>query len=103
MQGYKGALYENLAADFFNKMGRKLYYFHKNSGLEIDFVIRYQGKATLVEVKATNGYAKSLKTILAQPERYHVTQGIKLADTQLSRNGQVLNLPFYMGFLLTEV
>ena len=103
MQGYKGALYENLAADFFNKMGRKLYYFHKNSGLEIDFVIRYQGKATLVEVKATNGYAKSLKTILAQPERYHATQGIKLADTQLSRNGQVLNLPFYMGFLLTEV
>jgi|GEM_PF-4093025 len=75
MQGYKGALYENLAADFFNKMGRKLYYFHKNSGLEIDFVIRYQGKATLVEVKATNGYAKSLKTILAQPERSHATQG----------------------------
>lgn len=103
MLGYKGAIYENLAADFFHKMGRKLYYFHKDSGLEIDFVIRLKGKATLVEVKATNGYAKSLKTILSQPERYPVNQGIKLADTQLNRQGKILNLPFYMGFLLTEV
>ncbi len=30
---------KNLIADFFAKMGRKLYYFHKDSGLEVDFVI----------------------------------------------------------------
>ena len=40
LYGYKGAIYENLVADFFAKMGRKLYYFHKDSGLEVDFVIR---------------------------------------------------------------
>lgn len=101
--GYKGAIYENLAADFLSKMGRKLYYFHKDSGLEIDFVIRYKGKATPLEVKAANGYAKSMKTILSQPERYHITQGIKLADAQLGCSGNLLTLPFYMGFLLTEV
>ena len=28
--------------EYFSKMGRKLYYFHKDSGLEVDFVIRYQ-------------------------------------------------------------
>lgn len=33
-------------------MGRKLYYYHKDSGLEVDFVIRYKGQCTLVEVKA---------------------------------------------------
>ena len=49
---YKGAIFENLIADMFTKMGRKLYYFHKNSGLEVDFVIRYKGECTLVEVKA---------------------------------------------------
>lgn len=27
--GYKGAIYENLLADIFSKMGRKLYYYHK--------------------------------------------------------------------------
>ena len=43
LYGYKGAIFENLVADFFSKMERKLYYFHKDSGLEIDFVIRWLG------------------------------------------------------------
>lgn len=101
--GYKGAIYENLIADFFGKMGRKLYYFHKNSGLEIDFVTRYKGKATLIEVKATNGNTKSLKQVLNNPDRYHVEQAIKLADAQIGRSGQVLTLPLYMGAFLAEV
>ncbi len=40
LYGYKGAIFENLIADIFNKMGRKLYYYHKDTGLEIDFVTR---------------------------------------------------------------
>ena len=74
---YKGAIFENLIADMFTKMGRKLYYFHKNSGLEVDFVIRYKGECTLVEVKASSGNTKSTKTILAHPEKYHVNSAIK--------------------------
>jgi predicted AAA+ superfamily ATPase len=57
--GYKGAILENLIADIFSKMGRKLYYYHKDSGLEIDFVTRYKGACTLIEVKATNGNVKA--------------------------------------------
>ena len=34
--GYKGAIFENLMADFLCKSGQKLYYFHKDSGLELD-------------------------------------------------------------------
>ena len=45
---YKGAIYENIIADAFSKMNRKLYYFHKDSGLEIDFVTGYKGKCTLI-------------------------------------------------------
>ena len=55
LYGYKGAIFENLIADIFAKMGRKLYYFRKDSGLEVDFVIRYQGECVLVEVKAQSG------------------------------------------------
>lgn len=101
--GYKGAIFENLVADFFGKMGRKLYYFHKDSGLEVDFVIRYRGKATLIEVKANNGNTKSTKAILAHPEKYHVEQAIKLADAQVGRAGKILTLPLYMGAFLTAV
>ena len=103
LQGYKGAIFENLVADIFTKMGRKLYYFHKDSGLEVDFVIRYKGECTLVEVKATTGNTKSAKMILQQPERYHVNSAIKLGDYNIGRAGQILTLPLYMAFLLREV
>ena len=82
------------------KMGRKLYYFHKDSGLEVDFVIRYKGACTLVEVKAASGNIKSAKTILNHPEKYHVGGAIKLGDYNVGRTGPVLTLPLYMAFLL---
>ena len=103
LYGYKGAIYENLVADIFNKMGRKLYYYHKDSGLEVDFVIRYHGEATLIEVKSGSGNIKSSKTILNHPEKYHIHQAIKLGDYNIGRNDKTLTLPLYMTFLLNEV
>ena len=100
--GYKGAIFEGLVADIFTKMGRKLYYFHKDSGLEIDFVIRYKDECTLVEVKAVSGNTKSAKTILNHPEKYHVNHVIKLGDYNIGRTDQILTLPLYMAFLLKE-
>ncbi len=102
LYGYKGAIFENLMADIFTKMGRKLYYYHKDSGLEIDFVTRYKGGATLIEVKATTGNTKSTKTILSHPEKYHVAGAIKLGDYNVGRNEKMLTIPIYMGFLLNE-
>ncbi len=103
LYGYKGAIFENLIADIFAKMGRKLYYFHKDSGLEVDFVIRYQGECVIVEVKAGTGNTKSTKTILQQPERYHVNRAIKLGDYNVGKSGQILTLPLYMAFLIRAV
>lgn len=100
LYGYKGAIFENLIADIFAKMGRKLYYFRKDSGLEVDFVIRYKGECTLVEVKAATGNTKSTKTILRHPEKYHVNSAIKLGDYNVGRSEQILTLPLYMAFLL---
>ena len=102
LYAYKGAIFENLIADIFSKMGRKLYYYHKDSGLEIDFVMRYKGECCLVEVKAANGNAKSTKTILKHPEKYHVKSAIKLGDYNVGKEGSILTLPLYMSFLLQE-
>ena len=102
LYAYKGAIFENLIADIFSKMGRKLYYFHKDSGLEVDFVIRYHGECTLVEVKAATGNTKSTKTILKHPEKYHVSSAIKLGDYNVGKMDQILTLPLYMAFLLNE-
>ena len=100
--GYKGAIFENLVADFLGKNGRKLYYFHKDSGLEIDFVIRYKGECTLLECKAVTGNAKSAKTILKNYDKYHVKNLIKLGDYNIGFNDSTLTLPLYMGFLIND-
>ena len=100
---YKGAIFENLVADMFAKMGRPLYYYHKEGGIELDFLIRYKGQSTPVEVKATNGNAKSLKTVINHPEKYDVYQAIKLKDGNIGFENSVLSLPQYMAFLLTDL
>lgn len=102
LYGYKGAIFENLIADIFTKMGRKLYYYRKDSGLEIDFVIRYHSECVLVEVKASTGNTKSTKTILQHPDKYHVYQAIKLGDYNIGEKDVILTLPIYMAFLLKE-
>ena len=98
---YKGAIFENLAADIFTKAQRKLYYLHKDSGLEIDFVTRLQGQCTLIEVKATTGNTKSTRTILAHPEKYHVYQALKFGDYNLGEKDGITTLPLYMLFCLS--
>jgi len=99
---YKGAIFENLIAETFSKMGRSLFYFHKDSGLEIGFVINHKGEATLVEVKAASGNAKSAKTILSHPDIYHVGHAIKLGNYNIGESGSMLTLPSYMAFLLKD-
>lgn len=100
--GYKGAIFENLMADFLHKSGQKLYYFHKDSGLEIDFLVRYNGECVLIEVKSKTGKAKSLATVLKNKNVYHVNNAIKLGQYNVGRQGEVLTIPLYMGFLIKD-
>ncbi len=100
--GYKGAIFENLAASILYKMGRKLFYFRKDSGLEIDFVIRHNGECTLLEVKAETGNAKSVKTILNHPEKYHVNKAIKFGNYNVGNTGNITTLPLYMLMFMDE-
>ena len=102
MGAYKGAIYENLVADILGKAGRKLYYFRKDSGLEIDFLMRYKGECVLLECKAKSGDTKSARTILKHPEKYHVNQEIKLGDYNVGKVDAITTLPLYMAFLLRE-
>ena len=100
--GYKGAIFENLMADFLCKSGQKLYYFHKDSGLEIDFLVRFNGECILIEVKAKTGKAKSMVTVLKNKDVYHVHNAIKLGQYNVGRQGEVLTIPLYMGFLVKD-
>lgn len=97
---YKGAIYENAVADMLSKVGRKLYYFHRDSGLELDFVVRHKGECMPLECKARSGKAKSLRTVLKNKDVYHVSHALKFGDYNVGRDGPLLTLPMYMTFLL---
>lgn len=95
---YKGAIYENIIADIFAKKGKKLYYYEKDSKLEIDFFIRYQKTATAVEVKsAEKATSKSMTSII---QNHGVKHGIKLSAKNVSGNDTVESLPLYMAMFL---
>ena len=97
---YKGAIYENIIADIFNKLGKKLYYFEYNSTLEIDFFIRYNNKVTAIEVKsADNTKSKSLNSVI---ENWNVGQGIRLSSKNIcsSSNDKIIYIPLYMSIFL---
>lgn len=95
---YKGAIFENIIAEIFTKLGKKLYYFEYRNRLEMDFIIRYNGKATAVEVKsAENTRAKSMTNII---QNWKVEQGIKLSAKNISGNDVVRNYPLYMAMFL---
>ncbi len=100
--GYKGAIFENLVADFLCKSGQKLYYFHKDSGLELDFLTRFKRECIILEVKAKTGKAKSMATVLKNKNVYHVNNAIKLGQYNVGREGDVLTVPLYMGFLIND-
>jgi len=100
LSGFKGAIYENLMADTLHKKEQNLYYYRKESGMELDFLVRYKRECVPLEVKAKTAKAKSLSTALKHPEKYHVYHAIKFGDFNIGREGPLLTLPNYMQFLL---
>ncbi len=94
---YKGAIYENIIADSFSKNHKKLYYYAKSSGLEIDFVTVYQNLLTAIEVKAKNNKAKSLLEVLTNKSKYDVKANYKLIDGNVGTNGIINTIPLYMA------
>lgn len=100
--GYKGAIFENLMADFLCKSGQKLYYFQKDSGLELDFLVRHKGECVALEIKAKSGKAKSLKTVMKNKNVYHINNAIKLGKYNVGREENILTIPIYMGFLIKD-
>ena len=100
LYGYKGSIFEGIMADCLHKKGQGLYYHHKDSGLELDFLIRQKGECVPVEVKAKTAKAKSLATAIKNKPVYHLDHAIKFGDFNVGREDYLLTLPTYMEFLL---
>ena len=95
---YKGAIYENVIADIFHKLGKKLYYFNKT--FEINFITKFNDEVTAIEVKSTNGNAKALKELITNP-KYNIRSNFKLLYGNVGVNPiGIVTIPIYMAFLI---
>ena len=101
MGAYKGAVAENMVAAAFAKIDRPLFYFHAPSGSpELDFLFEKAGEVVLVECKATNNRATSMKFVLANPQKYGAHPAVKIADANMGRGAGYDTYPLYaLGFL----
>lgn len=96
----KGAIFEGAVFDCFIKSKIDCFYFAKQTGLEIDFVICYKGCSYLVEAKSKSGNTKSAKTVMSHPDHYGKTKLIKIGDYNVSESGDIITIPHYLTFLL---
>ena len=98
---YKGALYENVVGESLVKQGYSLYYYKREDGkLEQDFFVRDTQSLIPVEVKATNGTAKSLATLIDSEKYTDIKYGIKFIKGNIGYNGKFYTFPYFCSFLL---
>ena len=100
---YKGALYENMAADAFVKQGLGLYYYKReNSTLEEDFFARMRDRLVPIEVKARGGQSKSLRTLIDDPRYSDVAFGVKFHGGNVGVARDVYTFPHFCLFKLRD-
>lgn len=98
---YKGALYENVMGEALAKSGYGLYYYKReDSTLEEDFFVRTMRSLIPVEVKATNGRAKSLKVLIESDKYEDIHYGIKFTGGNIGFENNIYTFPYFLAFLL---
>ena len=101
MNIYKGALYENEIGECLSKQGYSLFYYKReNSTLKQDFFVRTKLSLIPIEVKAANGKAKSLKTLVTSDKYPEISAGIKFCNANIGSNDNIHTFPYFCAFLL---
>ena len=63
---YKGAIYENIVGDMLKKSGYNLYFYKNEDGTqEVEFFVRDANNLIPIDVKATDGKVKSIKSFIS--------------------------------------
>lgn len=83
------------------KSGYGLYYYKReNSTLEEDFFVRTASELIPVEVKSTNGRAKSLRMLIENEKYEDIRYGIKFSGRNIGYGNNIYTFPFFCAFLL---
>ena len=100
---YKGALYENMVGEALVKQGYRLFYYKRtDSTLETDFFIRSKESLVPIEVKAKDGRAKSMKTLIFSEHYPDIRYGFKLSKNNIGHEDRIYTFPYFCTFLLKQ-
>ena len=101
---YKGALYENFAAEALMKQGYELFFYRSDdSRTELDFLIRLKDNIVPIEIRANKGSARSLNAVIDDKRIDEIKCGIKFSNNNIGVANNVLTLPFFTLFMLKRV
>ncbi len=96
---FKGALYEQLVAQFLVSKHKDLYYI-RIGDYEIDFLIEHQGKILPIECKS-GGNTKS-KSLQSYIERFQPYKAYKVSQNNVNTSNPIMKaIPHYLFALLT--
>lgn len=98
---YKGAIYENIAADMLRKAGYDLFFYkNEKSTVEMDFMVRDANNLVPVEIKSTDGATASLNWLINSDTTPEITYGLKFAMKNVGFNSKFYTFPYFLIFLL---
>ena len=98
---YKGAIYENIVADMLKKSGYDLYFYkNEDATLEVEFFVRDANNLIPIDVKATDGKLKSVKSLINDEKIDDIKFGIKLAEKNIGFENNIYTFPYFLAFML---
>ena len=98
---YKGAIYENIVGDMLKKSGYNLYFYKNEDGTkEVEFFVRDAKNLIPIDVKATDGKVKSIKSFIENKNIKDINFGIKLAEKNIGFENNIYTFPYFLTFLL---
>ena len=98
---YKGAIYENIVGDMLKKSGYNLYFYKNEDGTqEVEFFVRDAKNLIPIDVKATDGKVKSMKSFIEDKNIKDINFGIKLAEKNIGFENNIYTFPYFLTFLL---
>ena len=68
--------------------------------LETDFFIHSKESLIPIEVKAKDGRAKSMKTLISSERYPDIRYGFKLSKNNIGHEDRIYTLPYFCAFLL---